>query len=105
MTLKVEAGDYVLASHPLPPNFETGRRGVASHIYEVIGKQPNYTEGSMTCTLLDSGWAGSKVLSRVAPQGTPVFPNASSSARSRYLFISSAATKAYSDGTPGKTIF
>lgn len=105
MTLKVEAGDYVFASHPLLPNFETGRRGVATRLYEVIGKQPNYTEGSMTCTLLDSGWARSKVLSRVAPQGTPAFPNASSSARSRYLFISGAATNAYSDGTPGKTIF
>lgn len=105
MTLTVETGDYIFASHPLLPNFETGRRGVYNRIYEVIEKQPNYSEGSMAYSLLDAGWASAKKLSRIAPQGTAAFPEASSGDRSRYLFICSSASDSYSDGTEGKTIF
>jgi len=46
-----------------------------------------------------------KELSRVAPQGTPAYPSASSAARSRYMFICDDATGQYSDGTAGKTIW
>jgi hypothetical protein len=105
MTLTVEAGDYVFASHPLLPNFETGRRGVFNRIYEVIEKQPNYSQGSMTYSLLDTGWASAKKLSRVAPDGTAAFADASSGDRARYIFICNSLTGAYSDGPAGKTIF
>lgn len=105
MTLTVEAGDHVFAAHPLLPNFETGRRGVFDRIYEVAEKQPNYSEGTMTWRLLDTGWAVSKVLSRVAPTGTLAFTAASNSTRARYMFISADATKKYSDGSAGKTIW
>ena len=105
LTLTVEAGDYIFASHPLLPNFKTGRRGVFNRIYEVAGRQPNYAEGSMSYRLLDSGWTASKVLSRIAPQGTPDFTTATNADRARYMFISNSAMGAYSDGTPGKTIF
>ena len=105
MTLTVEAGDYVFLSHSQLPNFETGRRGVYNRLYEVIEKQPDYSAGSMAWTLLDTGWAISKVASRVAPQGTPAYSSASTTLRSRYMFISQNSTKTYSDGTPGKTLF
>jgi hypothetical protein len=105
MTLTVEAGDYVFASHPLLPNFETGRRGVFNRIYQVIEKQPNYGEGSMAYSLLDAGWVSGKKLSRVAPAGTADYPAAATSDRSRYMFVCNSATGAYSDGTAGKTIF
>jgi len=105
LTLTVEVGDHVYLSHRLLPNFETGRRGVSNRIFEVIEKQPNYSEGTMTYRLLDVGWLSGKILSRVAPQGTPAYPDASSSERARYMFLCADSTKAYSDGTPGKTIF
>ena len=44
MTLTVEVGDFVYLTHPLLPNFETGRRGIFNRIFEVIEKQPNFTK-------------------------------------------------------------
>jgi hypothetical protein len=72
---------------------------------EVVDKQPNYTRGNMAYQLLDTGWMGSKVLSRIAPQGTPAWSGASSAQRERYMFLSQEATGAYSDGTAGTTVF
>jgi hypothetical protein len=105
MTLTVESGDFAFLSHPLMPNFQTGRRGVSNQIVEVIEKQPNYRDGTMTYKLLDSGWLSGKILSRIAPAGTPAFTTATSSQRARYAFLAANTTQAYSDGTPGKTIF
>ena len=105
MTLTVEVGDYVFLSHPLLPNFATGRRGVANRICEVIEKQPDYAEGTMTYRLLDVGWVVSKRLPRIAPNGTPAWPSATSAQRDRYMFVCADATKQYSDGTAGKAIF
>jgi hypothetical protein len=105
MTLTVEAGDFAYLSHPLMPNFETGRRGVFNQIVEVINKQPNYSDGKMTYQLLDSGWMSTKVLSRFAPSGTPTFASATGTQKARYAFLAGDSTKTYSDGTPAKTIF
>jgi hypothetical protein len=105
MNLTIEAGDYVYFSHPLLPNLEAGTRGIYNRIMEVVDKQPNYTRGNMAYQLLDTGWMGSKALSRIAPQGTPEWSAASSTQRERYMFVSQESTRAYSDGTPGKTVF
>jgi hypothetical protein len=105
MTLAVEVGDFVFLSHPLLPNFETGQRGVAHRICEVLDKQPNFAEGAMTYRLLDMGWVAAKQLSLIAPQGTPAYPSASGTERARYMFVSDDATGTYSDGTAGKTIW
>lgn len=105
MTLTVEVGDYVYLSHPLLPDFTTGLRGVASRLCEVIEKQPNFSEGTMTYKLLDIGWIAQKKLSAVAPDGTPAWPAASQAERDTYMFACDDATGEYSDGTPGKTIW
>ncbi|HEV2349010.1 MAG TPA: hypothetical protein VG028_04090 [Terriglobia bacterium] len=105
MTLTVEAGDFAFLSHPLMPNFETGRRGVFNQIVEITDKQPNYRDGSMAYQLLDSGWMSGKILSRIAPSGTPAFASASSYQRTRYAFMASNSTMTFSDGTAPKTIY
>jgi hypothetical protein len=105
MNLTIEAGDFVHFSHPQLPNLETGSKGIYNRIMEVVDKQPNYAQGNMAYRLLDTGWMGAKVLSRIAPQGTPGWSAASSTERERYMFLSQESTRAYSDGTPGKTVF
>jgi hypothetical protein len=105
MTLTVEVGDFVYLTHPLLPNFETGRRGIFSRIFEVVEKQPNFNEGTMTYRLLDVSWVSAKRLSRIAPDGTPAWPGASQAERDQYMFVADDTTKQYSDGTPGKTIW
>jgi hypothetical protein len=105
MNLAIEAGDFVYFSHPLLPNLEAGTKGIYNRIMEVVDKQPNYTQGNMAYQLLDTGWMGAKVLSRIAPQGTPAWSAASSTQRERYMFLSQETNGTYSDGTPGKTVF
>ncbi|HVB56426.1 MAG TPA: hypothetical protein VNE63_08355 [Candidatus Acidoferrales bacterium] len=105
MTLTVEVGDLVYFSHPLVPNLRTGRRGIFNEIFEVIDKQPDYSKGTMTYKLLDTSWLSSKILSLIAPAGTPPWTAATSAERNRYMFLSSSATGAYSDGTSGKTVW
>ena len=105
MNLTIEAGDYVYFSHSLLPNLEAGTRGIYNRVMEVVDKQPNYNRGNMSYQLLDTGWMGAKVLSRIAPQGTPSWSAASSSQRDRYMFLSQESTRAFPDGTPGKTVF
>jgi hypothetical protein len=105
MNLTIEAGDFVYFSHPQLPNLETGTRGIYNRIMEVVDKQPNYAQGKMAYQLLDTGWMGTKVLSRIAPQGTPAWSSASTAQRERYIFLSQEASQTYSDGTPGKTVF
>lgn len=105
MTLTVEVGDLVYFSHPLVPNLRTGRRGIFNEIFEVIDRQPDYSNGAMTYKLLDTSWLSSKILSRIAPAGTPAWSAATSAERNRYMFLSSSATGAYSDGTSGKTLW
>jgi len=105
MNLTIEAGDFVYFSHPLLPNLEAGTRGIFNRIMEVVDKQPNYTQGNMAYQLLDTGWMGTKVLSRIAPQGTPAWSAASSAERARYMFLSQESSGTYSDGTAGKTVF
>jgi hypothetical protein len=105
MTLAIEVGDFIFLSHPLLPDFKTGRRGVFDRIVEVVEKQPNYTSGKMTYKLLDTGWLATKQLSLVAPAGTPSWPSASASQQGQYMFVSDSTTEEYSDGTAGKTIW
>jgi hypothetical protein len=105
LTLGVEVGDFVFLSHALLPNFLTGQRGVISRIFEVIEKQPNFSEGTMQYKLLDTNWVGTKKLSKVAPDGTPAWPGASQTEKDKYMFICDETTKQYSDGTAGKTIW
>jgi hypothetical protein len=105
MTLTVEVGDFVYVSHPRLPNFLTGERGVYNRVFEVIERQPNFTEGTMTYKLLDTSWMAAKKVSRTAPDGTPPWPEATPAQRERYMFVCAHATKQYSDGTAGKTIF
>lgn len=105
MTLTVEVGDFVYVSHPLLPNFLTGERGIYNRIFEVIERQPNFSEGTMTYKLLDTNWMAAKKLSRIAADGTPAWSEATPGERERYMFACVEATEQYSDGTSGKTIW
>ncbi len=105
MTLAVEVGDLVYFSHSLVPNLRTGRRGISNGIFEVIDKQPDYSNATMTYKLLDMSWLSSKTLALIAPAGTAAWTSASSAERDRYMFLSNSATGKYSDGTAGKPVW
>ena len=53
-TLQVELGDYVWLTHPKVLDLTVGKLGLSNVICEVIDKQPNYSQGTVDFTLLDT---------------------------------------------------
>jgi hypothetical protein len=107
-TVPLELGDYVWLSHPLVPDLLTGEMGINSVISEVSGRRPDYARGTMQFTLLDTRFMNLTEPYQIvsAAEGVHAWTGATSTEKSQFMFISSAAQGGkYSDGTPGNTIF
>jgi hypothetical protein len=106
--VRIEVGDFVWLNHPQVFDFENGQVGLTNVVCEVIDKQPDYPEATLTFTLLDTRFMNFTTLYRVVPNaaGVPAWPQATDAQKARYMFVSFASTGGlYSDGTPGNTIF
>jgi len=106
-TLQVELGDYVWLSHPKVLDLTVGKLGLSNVLCEVIDKQPNYAQGTVDFTLLDTRFINlSTPFQIAAAEGVPDYADATSAQRAQYMYISSAALDGEnSDGTAGDTIF
>ena len=103
-----EVGDFVWLNHPNVFDFQGGRIGLTNVVCEVIDKQPDYQEATISFELLDTRFMRFTRLYRLAPiaEGVPFWPAASDEQKAEYMFLSFAAGGGvYSDGTPGNTIF
>ncbi len=107
-TLQVELGDYVWLTHPKVLDLTVGKLGLNNVVCEVIDKQPNYTQGTVDFTLLDTRYINLSTPFQIAA-GAANLPNyaaATPAERAQYMYISSAASGGEnSDGTVGNTIF
>jgi len=105
----------------------TGTRGITSVLCEVIDRQPNYNDGSIDLTVLDTRFMRLSTVAdrtyanpspppttltvtgpwKIAPavSSVPVYTSASDAQKNTYMFVSSAATGKYSNGDAGHTIF
>ena len=107
-TLMVELGDLVALTHPLLPDFQTGKLGVVNVTCEVIDRKPNYTQGRIEFSLLDTRFLNQSAPCLIAPAAAGIgsWTSASASERAQYMFISVAAQGGSNpDGTPGNTIY
>jgi len=106
-TLQAELGDYVWLSHPKVLDLTVGKLGLSNVLCEVIDKQPNYAQGTVDFTLLDTRFINlSTPFQIAAAEGVPDYADATSAQRAQYMYISSAALDGEnSDGTAGDTIF
>ncbi len=105
-TVVIELGDYVTLSHPLVPDMiESGQLGISNVVCEVISRQPDYANGRMEFTMLDTRAFGLGPAFQVVPDsGVPTWASATAAERAQYMFIASA-TGENSDGSLGNTIF
>jgi len=104
----VELGDYVWLSHPKVLDLTVGKLGLSNVLCEVIDKQPNYAQGTVDFTLLDTRFINLSTPFQIAAgaAGVPDYADATSAQRAQYMYISSAALDGEnSDGTAGDTIF
>ncbi|HEV2425890.1 MAG TPA: hypothetical protein VGZ29_13760 [Terriglobia bacterium] len=106
--LAVELGDLVSLTHPLLVDFQTGKRGVVNITCEVVERRPDYAQGRLEFSLLDTRFLNLATAYQIAPaaQNLPGWQQASAGERACYMFVSSAAEGGTNpDGTPGNTIY
>ena len=107
-TLPVELGDYVWLSHPKILDLQTGKVGLNNVVCEVLDRQPNYSQATVTFTLLDTRFISISPPYQIAATADDIPPwnDATPQERAQYMFISSASMGGEnSDGAAGNTIF
>lgn len=107
-TLAIELGDLVSLTHPLLPDFQTGKLGVVNIVCEVIDRKPDYTQGCVEFSLLDTRFLNQSTPYLIAPAAAGIgsWVTASESDKTQYMFVSLASQGGTNpDGTPGNTIF
>lgn len=100
----LELGDWVSITHPLLPNRVLGTRGLTNSVWEVIGREYEWHAGLVHLNLLNIDWLAAAPIYQFAPDAIPSWPTASPAQRAQYMFVASATTGEYSDGTPGHLI-
>jgi len=104
----VELGDYVWLSHPKVLDLQTGKVGLNNVVCEVLDRQPNYSQATVTFTLLDTRFISISPPYQIAAavDDIPPWADASPQQQAQYMFISSASMGGEnSDGSAGNTIF
>jgi hypothetical protein len=107
-TVVLELGDFVWLTHLQLPDLMTGQMGLASVVCEVSDRQPNFAEGYVEFTLLDTRFMRQTTPYQIAPAtaNIPTYSFATTSQRRNYMFISAATTDSKNaDGSPGSAIF
>ena len=106
--LAVELGDLVSLTHPLLMDFQTGKLGVVNITCEVVDRRPDYAQGRVAFSLLDTRFLSLASPYQIAPVALnlPAWQQAPEAERGIYMFVSLAARNgANPDGTPGNTIY
>lgn len=106
--LVVELGDLASLTHPLLADFQTGKLGVVNVTCEVVDRKPNYSEGYVELSLLDTRFLNLGAAYQIAPAaaGIPPWQQASPAERAQYAFVSLAALGGQNpDGTSGNTVY
>ncbi|MGO8732083.1 MAG: hypothetical protein ACLQVM_04735 [Terriglobia bacterium] len=89
-TLQVELGDYVWLSHPKVLDLAAGKLGLNNVVCEVVDKQPNYSQGTVDFSLLDTRYINLSTAYQIAPAAAniPGWNNATAQEQAQYMFIS-----------------
>ncbi|HEY6290045.1 MAG TPA: hypothetical protein VI455_00570 [Terriglobia bacterium] len=106
--LGVELGDLVSLTHPLLVDFEAGKLGVVNITCEVMDRRPNYAQGFVEFSLLDTRFLNLATPYQIPPAAAnvPDWQESSETEHTQYMFISLAAQGgANPDGTAGNTIY
>ena len=106
--LAVELGDLVSLTHPLLVDFQTGKLGVVNITCEIVDRRPDYAQGRVEFSLLDTRFLNLALPYQIAPASlsVPGWQQATEAERSGYMFVSLAARNGMNpDGTPGNTIY
>jgi hypothetical protein len=96
----IEVGKYVIVTHPGIIDFRRGVRGVTANPMQVVGRFPNWRQGTLRLEVIDPGYYGSR-WGNISPSGTVDYTSASDIIKARYAFVSGATSEQMSDGTDG----
>jgi hypothetical protein len=102
--LQPELADYVYLTHRLVPDVISGTIGIQNVLCEVIERQPNYADGTLSYKLIDMRFCQQTSPHMVAPNATPAWTSASDEQKAFLMFIS-GDSGTMSDGSPAPTTF
>jgi hypothetical protein len=106
--VRLELGDFILLSHPLMMNYEspTGQLGIYNVLCEVVDRQPDYANGTVTLTVWDLRYCNLSQPFDIAPAAAsiPNWTSQTAAQKAKYLTISYWPGW-YSDGTEGNDIY
>lgn len=107
-TRLLEVGDVIPLTSSKLPNLVTGRLGVDGQLVEIIGITPQYSEGALQYSLLQTAYTYGKKYAAFSPSSKPPvsFPtwNLATAAQRAYAFFSNRITPTrgiMSDGSDG----
>lgn len=87
----MELGEFFTLTHPLLIDYVAGVLGVTSVLCEIVDRQPNYSTGRVTFTIIDTRFIktsnGAFQISAVG-DAIPVYGSASAPQRALYMFVS-----------------
>lgn len=99
----LELGDMVGVTHTLVPDRKTGIMGVTDMPFEIEGIKWNFSDCTVTLTLVDAAYIAALGRWRIAPDSKVDWTSAITDDKNRYMYISGADGK-YSDATDGHTL-
>jgi hypothetical protein len=88
--LQPELKDWVSLTHPLVPDYIGGGRGVSNIPCEIIGRAPDYVNGTVRFALLDMRRASTGAASEIpaATLSLPAYASATVAEQEKYFWIS-----------------
>lgn len=100
-----ELGDHFLLSHPLLLDLETGTLGITDVLCEIVERQPDYANGTVTFKVADTRFMSiSNGAFEIAQDGAVAsYPFANFIQQGQYLFISNSTGK-YTTNIPANQI-
>jgi hypothetical protein len=105
-TMVLELGDFILLTYAALADLYTGAMGVSGVLCEVSDRQPDYANGKMTYTVLDTRWFNLPAsVYKVPATSVPAWAGASGAQKSAYVFMTSDSGTMSDGVTAGNPIF
>lgn len=99
----LEPGDIVSVTNRFVPDRQAGVMGITNKLMEVMDREWNFHEGTVTLKLLDASYLSSFGGALITPDAQADFTAATADEKKKYMFLCNNSDK-YSDGTAAQLL-
>lgn len=98
--LLYEIGDLLSVTHLQIPDRATGTMGISNKLFEILGKHINWSEGTVTYTMIDASYLSTFGFFKITPDAQADYAASSSGDKAKYMFMTDDLGM-YSNGDSG----